>query len=103
MGIFEPKKFRKRNRRKDVVRADVVEDFRIKIGLKKSELAELMNMSSQQYNRCLAKNGFLSFRFYGALDAIENVALNKAMQHVREIQKIKSSLLLVDDDEFKLE
>jgi len=87
-------KKKKRNRRKDVVCAYDVEEMRIRFGLKKGEFAELMGISHTQYNNCEKKGGFLSFRVYAALDAIENVALNKAMKDVAVLHKIKSGMKL---------
>jgi DNA-binding transcriptional regulator YiaG len=88
---------RRRFRRTDVVSVDTVEDLRVRFGLKKGEFAELMGISHSQYNNCEKKRGFLSFRVYAAIDAIENMALNKAMKDVATLHKIKSGLQLFDD------
>lgn len=90
--------YRKRTR-KDIVGADTVEETRERFGLQKSEIAELMGMSGANYSRCLTKGKFLLFRFYAALDAIENVALNKAIKDVSTLHKMKSGLKLINDDE----
>jgi hypothetical protein len=88
---------KKRFRRTDVIGVDVVEELRKKFNLKKGEFAELMGISHNQYNNCKKKRGFLCFRVYAAIDAIENMALNKAMKDVATLHKIKSGLQLFDD------
>lgn len=83
---------KRRNRRKDIVRPDVVNEFREKFGLKKYEMAELMGISGNQYNNCEKKGGFLSFRFYAAVDAIELSAIKKAHDVVKHLAELKSGL-----------
>jgi DNA-binding XRE family transcriptional regulator len=89
---------RRRFRRVDVVDYETVENLRKKFCLKKGELAELMGISHKQYNNCEKKNGFLSFRVYAAIDAIENAALSRAMKDVATLHKFKSGLKLFDAD-----
>jgi len=87
----------RRFRRTDVIGVDTVEELRKKFNLKKGEFAELMGISHNQYNNCEKKKGFLCFRVYAAIDAIENIALNRAMKDVATLHKIKSGLQLFDD------
>lgn len=90
---------RRRFRRTDVIGVDTVEELRKKFSLGKGEFAELMGISHSQYNNCEKKRGFLSFRVYAAIDAIENAALSRAMKDVATLHKIKSGLQLFDDGE----
>ena len=90
--------FFKSRRRKDVVSSEVVEEVRERFKLKKYEMAELMGLNNSYYGMCLRRGVFLSFRFYGALDAIENAALNRAMRDVSSLHKLKSGLHLTDGD-----
>lgn len=96
-GFISERNFRKRNRRKDVYSADDVEKMRIRFGLRHGEFAELMGMGNTQYNTCRKKGGFLSFRVNAAVEAIENVTLNKALKEVAQLHKMKSGLKLVTD------
>ena len=98
-GFISERNFRKRNRRKEVYSADDVEKIRVKFGLKHGEFAGLMGMGNTQYNLCKKKGGYLSFRVHAALDAIENVALNRAMKDVVLLHKIKTGMKLVSDEE----
>jgi len=90
--FFTESNFRKKRRRNDVVSAEVVENTRIKFGLKKGEFAMLMGISNNQYNNCEKKGGFLSFRFYAAIDAIELSTIRKAHDIVKQLAEIKSGL-----------
>lgn len=88
----------KKKRRADVVDAEVVESTRKRFGLKKGEFAELLGLSNARYSRCLNQNRFLSFRFDAALNAIENVAINKALKDVANLHKIKTNLRTTNAD-----
>lgn len=83
---------KKRNRRRDIVKSEDVEEARIRFGLKKGEFAELMGISANQYTNCEKKGGFLSFRVYAALDAIENAALTNAIDKITTLHKMKTGL-----------
>lgn len=87
---------KRRNRRRDIVKPDVVNEFREKFGLKKYEMAELMGISGNQYNNCEKKGGFLSFRFYAAVDAIELSAIKKSLDIVKQLAEVKSGINLDD-------
>lgn len=85
---FQRKKFR----RTDIVKPEIVEETRKKFGLNKSEFAELMGIGVNHYKRCEDKGGFLSFRFYAAVDAIELSAIKKAHDVVKHLAEVKSGL-----------
>ena len=90
---FSTSNFQKRRqRRRDVVSVEVVEEARRRFGLKKGEFASLMGISGTQYFNCERKGGFLSFRFNAALEAIELSAMKKAFNIAKELAEIKSGL-----------
>lgn len=81
-----------RNRRKDIVSFDDVDDFRKRMNLKKNEMQALMGLSPSQWRNCEKKGGFLSFHFYAAVDALENFTLKQAIDKMKLFHKAKSGL-----------
>ena len=86
----------KRNRRKDVISFNKVEKTRELLKLKKKEFAELMGISATHYRNCERKGMFVAYRYYAAIDAIENTALRKAIKNIASINQIKSTLNIED-------
>jgi hypothetical protein len=82
----------KKEKRRDVVSSEIVEKTRLKFGLAKNEMAKLLGLSNQHYTNCLNKKTFIAFRFYSAVDSIENQALKKAVKDVIFLHKIKTGL-----------
>jgi hypothetical protein len=83
---------KKTENRRDVARSDLVEKTRLKFGLKKGEMAKLMGLSNQHYTNCLNRGHFVAFRFYSAVDAIENQALKRAVENIIFLHKVKTGL-----------
>ena len=73
-----------------------VEETREKFKLNKGEFASLMNITAVSYSNCLRKGYFTAFRFYAAIDALENVVLKKALKDVELLHKIKTGLELTN-------
>lgn len=98
--FYEKFGVKRSQKRKDIVMANEVESAREAFGLKKNEMAELMGISAVRYSICLEQNSFLLFRYYAALDAIECVALNKALRDVVKLHELRTgnSLLNNKDD-----
>jgi hypothetical protein len=99
-NFYEKFGVRRSQKRKDIVTADQVELAREGFGLKKNEMAELMNLTSVSYSEGLKKGTFLLFRYYAALDAIECVALNKALRDVVKLHELRTGnqIMLTKDD-----
>ncbi len=87
-----------RNRRNDVISYDVVEETRLKFGLTKKAFSQIMGFKQPaQYYNCEKKGIFIAYRFYAAIDALENRALKRAFNEVVALQNAKRHLNLVDD------
>lgn len=89
-------KFRKRNRRKDVISVEDVEESRIRFGLNKTEFAELMGIRVNQYIRCEKKGGFLAFRYYAALDAIELNIMRKSQESLKKLTEMRTGVKITE-------
>jgi hypothetical protein len=89
----------KKEKRRDIVSSEVVEKTRKQFGLNKNEMAKLLGLSNQHYTNCLNKKSFIAFRFYSAVDAIENQALKKAIRDIIFLHKIKTGLSIANIDD----